>query len=92
MVLGLLAMRAGNRKAAVQSMLDASRAPSTEELAYSASDFTLKLPEWLFQVGERDAVAEFLERFAQVNVSQKGYLQESAKAIRAGRKPLWVLK
>ncbi|MGA3019525.1 MAG: hypothetical protein ABSF62_20555 [Bryobacteraceae bacterium] len=92
MVLGLLAMRAGNRNAAVQSMLDASRAPSTEELAYSGTDFTLKLPEWLFKDGERNSVAEFLDRFAEVSIWQKGYLTESAKAIRSGKKPLWVLK
>jgi tetratricopeptide (TPR) repeat protein len=92
MVLGLLAMRAGNRKAAVQFMLDASKAPGTEELAYSMTDFSLKLPEWLFRDGERDSVAEFLERFSQMNVSEKGYLQESAKAIRSGKKPLWVQK
>ena len=92
MVLGLLALRAGNRKAAVQSMLDASKAPATEELAYSMTDFSLKLPEWLFKDGERNSVAEFLERFAQTSVSAKGYLQESAKAIRSGKKPLWVLK
>ena len=41
---------------------------------------------------ERDSVAEFLERFSQMNVSEKGYLQESAKAIRSGKKPLWVQK
>ena len=92
MVLGLLAQRAGNREAAARFMLDASKAPGTEELAYSMNDFSLKLPEWLFQEGERNSVAEFLDQFAQKNVSAKGYLQESAKAIRSGKKPLWALK
>jgi len=92
MVLGLLAMRTGDRKAAAQFMLDASKAPGTEELAYSMTDFSLKLPEWLFQDGERNSVAEFLDRFAEKNVSAKGYLLESAKAIRSGKKPLWVLR
>jgi hypothetical protein len=92
MVLGLLANRAGNRPSAVEFMLAASKAPTTEELAYSANDFSLKLPELLFQLGERDSVAEFLERFGQGNIFEKGWLLESAKAIRSGKKPLWVVK
>jgi hypothetical protein len=92
MVLGLLANRAGNRQSAVEFMLAASRAPTTEELAYSATDFSLKLPELLYQLGERDSVAEFLERFGQGNIFEKGWLLESAKAIRSGKKPLWVVK
>lgn len=92
MVLGLLAARASNRKAAVEFMVNASKAPPTEELAYSATDFSLKLPEWLYQLGERDSVAEFLERFGQGNVFEKGWLLESAKAIRSGKKPLWLVK
>ena len=76
----------------MQSMLDASKSPATEELLYSSTEFTLKLPEALYKEGERNSVVDFLERVAQVNVSQKGYLQESAKAIRAGGKPLWVVK
>jgi hypothetical protein len=92
MVLGLLALRGRDRKVAIQFMLDASQAPPTEELAYSMSDFSLMLPERLFQDGQRDAVVQFLERFARGNVSSKGYLLESAKAIRSGKKPLWVLK
>jgi hypothetical protein len=91
MVLGLLAVGDRNRKAAVRFMMDASNVPSTEELAYGGNDFSFKLPERLYQDGERDSVADFLERFAQGNVSQKGYLVESAKAIRNGKKPLWVM-
>jgi hypothetical protein len=92
MVLGLLALRRGDRKAAVQFMLHASQAPATEELAYAMSDFSLKLPDGLFRDGEREAVGQFLDRFAQSNISARGYLQESAKAIRSGKKPLWMTK
>lgn len=92
MVLGLLARRDGDRHAAVHFMLEASQATPSNELAYSMSDFTLNLPERLYQDGEHDTVAQFLERFAQGNISSKGYLLESAKAIRAGEKPLWVVK
>jgi len=89
MVLGMLAMRDGNRKAAVQYMLEASKAPGSEELAYSMDFFTFKLPGWLLKDGERDSVIEFLERFARVSISQKDYLLESARLIRNGRKPPW---
>jgi hypothetical protein len=92
MVLGLLAVRAHNRNAAVQFMMDASNVPVTEELAYFGNDFSFKLPEQLYHDGEGDSVAVFLERFAQGNVSQKGYLLESAKAIRSGKKPLFVVR
>lgn len=89
-VLGLLALQAGDRSAAIRCMMDASAVPPTEELAYSPTDFGLKLPQLLYQAGERNSVAAFLERFAQINVSERGYLRESAKAIRGGGKPLWV--
>lgn len=92
MVLGLLAARASDRKSAVQYMLDASKAKPTEELAYSGTDFALRLPELLYQLGERDSVAEYLERFGQGNIFERGWLLESAKAIRSGKKPLWLVK
>lgn len=90
-VLGMQAMRIGNRKAAVGYMLNASKAPRTEELAYGKpiQEFTFELPAWLLKDGERESVIEFLERFAQVNVAQKSYLLESAALIRNGKKPLW---
>lgn len=91
-ILGLLALRRGDRRAAIQEMLDAAQAPPTQELQYSMSDFTLMLPERLYQAGERASVADFLDRFAQSNVSSHGYLVESAKAIRAKKNPLWVTK
>jgi len=89
MTLGMVAMRNGKQKDAVRYMLDASRAPTSEELAYNMQFFTFKLPEVLLKYGERDSVIEFLERFAKVNISQKTYLLESANLIRNGKKPLW---
>jgi beta-lactamase regulating signal transducer with metallopeptidase domain len=89
MSLGMVAMQEGSRKAAVQYMSEASKAPRTEELAYSMEYLTLKLPAWLLKDGERQSVIDFLERFAQVNVAQKAYLLESATQIRNGQKPLW---
>jgi len=91
MTLGMVAMRNGKQKDAVRYMLDASRAPTSEELAYNMQYFTFKLPEVLLKYGERDSVIEFLERFAKVNISQKAYLLESANLIRNGKKPLWYI-
>lgn len=90
--LGLLALRSGDRRGAVSKMLEAANAPATQELQYTMNDFTLMLPERLYQAGERSTVIDFLERFAQTQISARGYLQESAKAIRANQKPLWVPK
>ena len=80
MALGLVALAEGNRGDAVKFMLTASHAPASEELEYSPNEFTLKLPQLLYEEGERNSVAEFLEQFAQVNESERGFLQESAKA------------
>ena len=89
MVLGMLAMRDGDKKTAVSRMLAASKAPRTDELAYSLGYFTYKLAGQLLKYGERDSVVEFLERFAQVNVSMKAQLLEAADQIRHGKKPIW---
>ena len=90
MVLGLLALKAGNRTDAVRAMMEAANAPRTEELAYAGTDFTLELPQLLYKAGERNPVADFLERFARTNVFERGFLEESAKNIRSGNAPLWM--
>jgi hypothetical protein len=89
MVLGMVAMRDGDRKAAIRYLLEASKAPQTEELAYMMQPFTFKLPAWLLKDGERQPVIEFLDRFAQVDIAQSAYLRDSAQQIREGKKPLW---
>ena len=89
MVLGMIAMREGHRRTAVAYLLAASHAPRNEELAYSMGAFTFALPAWLLKDGEKKTVIEFLERFAETDVSEKSYLLESAKLIRNGKKPLW---
>jgi BlaR1 peptidase M56 len=89
MVLGMVSMRNGKQKEAVHFMLEASRAPASEELKYNHQYFAFKLPEVLLKYGERASVIEFLERLANINISQKPYLLESAELIRRGRKPRW---
>jgi hypothetical protein len=89
MVLGMLAMRDGDRKAAVEYMLEASGAPPTEELAYAMQKFTFLLPGWLLKDGERESVVQFLERFAKTCVAGRKDLLDSAELIRRGQKPIW---
>jgi hypothetical protein len=89
MLLGLAAMHDGNRKLAIQDMLTAAEAPSTEALAYSHQMVTYRLPAWLLKDGEREPVIRFINRFAKTNVAGSWMLRESATAIQAGQKPSW---
>lgn len=89
MVLGMVAMRNGRQQEAVHYMLEASKAPSSEELTHMHQYLSFKLPEVLLKYGERATVVEFLERFSKVNISERTYLLESADLIRHGRKPAW---
>jgi hypothetical protein len=41
----------------------------------------------LLKEGERDAVVEFLEAFAQLTIMERDRLLQDAKAIREGRMP-----
>lgn len=89
-VLGTVALRQGDKKSAVRYMLEASRAPASEELAYSTwPSLTPKLLGYLLKYGERDTVIEFLERYAQINVVQQASLLEAADQIRKGIQPAW---
>ena len=89
MTMGLLVLRDGNRKAAVRYMLEASKAPVSEELARTQGLASARLPKYLLKEGERDTVIEYLERMAQISVTERTVLLESAAAIRAGRMPAW---
>ena len=88
MILGTLAMRDGDQKAAVRFMLAASRAPASEELAYNTAPAADRLVKYLLKYGERDTVIEFLERVAQINIIQKNAILEAAAAIRRGQMPM----
>ena len=87
LTLGMVSMRDGNRKAAARYLVEASKTPATEELAYTMEHLSFKLPAWLLKDGERDAVVEYLERFAQTNIREKKPMLEGARLIRNGKKP-----
>jgi beta-lactamase regulating signal transducer with metallopeptidase domain len=87
-VLGTLALRDGNKKAAVDYLLAASHAPAAEDLdAYIPHH--MRLTGYLLKYGERDSVIEFLERIAQVSIVSKSELLEAASQIRKGLQPVW---
>jgi len=82
--LGDAALRRGDKREAARYLLAASDAPPTDRLRYGYIDMTLarQLVDW----GEREAVAQFLERCARFNQRGKD-LAEWAAQIRKGINP-----
>jgi hypothetical protein len=93
MTLGMVAMRVdGDKNTATKHLLEASKAPATEELAHSADYFTFKLPVLLLKYGgadEREAVIEYLERFGKISQRPDSPLLKSAAQLRKGYMPSW---
>ena len=94
MTLGTLALREGDRKNAVLFLRNASRAPTSEELAYSVgmvSSYQWHLAADLLKQGERSAVLEFLDRMAAISVADRFEVRDAATTIRSGGTPrLWM--
>jgi hypothetical protein len=93
MVLGMVAMRVdGNKKAAAKYLLEAAKAPATDELTYSPDYFTLKLPVLLLKYGgldERDAVIQFLDSYGKIVRRSDYTLLADAEKLRKGYMPVW---
>ena len=87
LTLGLLALRAGDRREARRHLLAAAEAPASEELVYARPLPTGGLPHRLLKAGETEAVLAFLERMARTNVADRTRLREAAESIRRGRRP-----
>ena len=88
--LGALALRAGDRAAAVRFLMKASEAPPSEELAYGGdaiSGLHWNLAKDLVERGERDAVTVFLKRMAETSIAHRADLREAAAAISRGETP-----
>ena len=85
---GTVALRRGDREAAVEHLMAASKAPASEELAYGHSGLHGRLVNYLLKAGERESVAAFLERYAALNVVSREQLQKDAERIRKGVMPL----
>jgi hypothetical protein len=86
-LLGMLALRAGNHREAVAQMLDAAQAPSSEELAYGPDPYSRVLVAYLLDAGERETVVDFLYRAASLKLDQKATMIADIDAIRANRLP-----
>lgn len=82
--LGDVALRRGEKRQAARYLLAASEAPPTDRLRHGHIDMTLarQLVDW----GEREAVAQFLERCASFNRRGKD-LAEWAAQLRQGINP-----
>jgi hypothetical protein len=88
-VLGVLALKDGDRKAAVAHMRTAGAAPISDA-GRDASRFGLRgrLAEYLLRAGERASVAEYLEKSAERDLPERARLLKDAAQIRAGVMPL----
>jgi len=89
MTMSRVALANGDRSKAVTYLLDASKAPASDDLAYNPLVTIHRALKSLIDSGERASVIEYFERMAQVSVSDKDRLQKSADAIKAGRMPDW---
>jgi hypothetical protein len=68
-------------------MRESVKVPTSERLQY-APPFSWSRPvNRLLKEGERDAVVEFLEAYAQLTIVERDRLLQDAKAIREGRMP-----
>lgn len=84
MYIGKLALHRGDRKTAVRLLVAAVDSPGSAELRFMQIDMTLarSLVDW----GEREAVAKFLDRCAQINRESDKYKLWAAD-IRKGINP-----
>ncbi|HWB86139.1 MAG TPA: M56 family metallopeptidase [Bryobacteraceae bacterium] len=83
-MLGKVALRQGHKREAARYLLAAADAPASEELRHGL--MLMNLPRTLIDWGERDAVAEFLERIASKTLRAKEF-HRWAVQIRKGENP-----
>jgi hypothetical protein len=89
MTLSRIALREGNRAAAVAHLREAASVPPSEELSDQQGVTIHRALKPLRDAGERQAVIDYLERMAERSVVERTRLRQSADAIRAGRMPDW---
>lgn len=88
LALGAHLLRAGDRQGAVRHLIEASKAPPSEALALGVvGGLDGKLVNYLLKAGERESVADFLERSAELRTFDRDRLLQDAVAIREGRMP-----
>lgn len=85
--LGTLALRDGDRASAVGYMKKAAQVPASDELAFGNGSLEWHLVNFLLKYGERESVADFLERTAPLLGRSKDQRLKDAANICAGRMP-----
>jgi len=87
--LGLHAMREGDGRAAAAYLLEAAKAPATEEMSYGStvSHLESRLINTMLKYGDLDVVATFYERTALLYDGRKDDRLAAAAAIRKGVMP-----
>ena len=87
--LGALALREGDKATAVRLMLEAADAPPSPGMdARLFFGLDRRLVNYLLKEGERESVARFLEKSAELRSADREQLLKDAQAIRAGRMPM----
>jgi tetratricopeptide (TPR) repeat protein len=84
-VLAALALRDGDRELAVRHLQDSVKVPTSEQIQYAPPMSWLRPVNRLLKLGERERVADFLEKSASLTVVERERLLNDAKAIREGR-------
>ena len=88
-ILGVVAIRRGDRAGAVKHMRLAVETPGSPEVAeYAQSMLRHRLVNYLLKAGERESVADFLERAAAFELHETDQALNDARAIREGRMPM----
>jgi beta-lactamase regulating signal transducer with metallopeptidase domain len=87
-VLGLLALKDGDRRSSVDHMRRAAAAPAVDEMVYVPGAMRARLVEYLLREGERESVVQFLEASAERFPFEREQLLADAARIRAGVMPL----
>jgi hypothetical protein len=87
-VLGVLALKDGNRRVAVEHMRAATTAPIPDARYTFHQGLRGRLVEYLLREGERETVSEYLEKSAERFQPERDQLLKDAAQIRAGVMPL----
>ena len=88
-VLGVLALKDGDRNGAVQHTHNAGAAPMSNPPSYASHmGLRSRLAEYLLREGERASVAEYLEKSAERTPIQRDQLLKDAARVREGMMPV----
>ena len=87
-VLGVVALRRGDRQTAVKEMRLAASAPASSTIQEGrAKSLLSRLTNYLLKAGERESVIDFLEKSAALMPHWKEQLLKDAQAVRRGIMP-----